>query len=84
MKDTTFSPAARHATPSIDGTNNSTRKRLRFSEPGSTINITPFSATSDKKLSLHEVLLSLPTAIRPLARHFATEFKNYVTNDGIY
>ena len=54
---------------------NSTRKHLRFSEPGSTINITPFSITSNQKLSPHEVSLSLLTAIRPLVRHFATKFK---------
>ena len=84
LMDTTVSLAARHATPSIDRTNNSTRKHLRFSEPDSTINITPFSTTSDQKLSFHEVLLSLPPAIRPLARHFATKFKQYVTNNGSY
>ena len=70
--DIAIEPAARHATPSTDG---SPRKRLRFAETVAPINLTPFTSAFDQKLTPHEVTLSLPAAIRPLARHYATEFK---------
>ena len=50
------------------------RKRLRFSGNNEVVLI-PSPASPDPKMSTHDVMMSLPQALRPLAQHYATKFK---------